>query len=666
VSPSRPILPQTRLPLALPMLVTLIGFALRIADLTGVPLRWDEGWSIAHAALPIGDVLRITAQDVHPPLYYLLLGLWQTGAGLSPFAVRMFSVAASAVAVPLCFAAGSAWGGRRGGLFAALAFAWLPLAVYYGAVTRMYALAPSFLAVALWGIRRIDGRAGMLALAVGAAGAMYTLYHAAWALTAIVVVGIVGSLWRVRVDSDSARPSTITIHYLLSLSLSLLAYLPWLFYGVPKLFGRAMAESATNANQQYGVDYFLALGVRDLLMTQQAGDAALAAFGMLFVTGVVAAARTRQPLAPFVLSLAAIAGTLLGVAIAARQWAFNARMLIGAAPMLALLIGISLDALARSRAGRAVAAALLIALAELYFPTSTHFVYEKSLEVFDPYSTTTYRDNIAPHAQPDDVVIFNVLSPAGFYASQRAPSDPPWTYALTWDPVREPVADWQARIRAAAQTHDRLWLVLYRGLAQNSNNGDLRGWLDSNFYPARSQWGEEEVFYGLYGVADDAALQPGAAAQWPGITLERSAASAHVRPGGVAAIKLTWRVAAPVSRNYKVFVHVMQPDGFVIGQHDAAPLNDLRPFPTLPVGELVEDRHGVALPTNAVEPLRIVVGLYDPETGERLRTLDGRDAVEISHSLTFRARSVRSVSGQRIGMPVSRRAHTHKALARAS
>jgi 4-amino-4-deoxy-L-arabinose transferase-like glycosyltransferase len=648
-------------PFALPALVTLAGFALRIFDLAGVPLRWDEGWSIAHAALPPGDVLRITAQDVHPPLYYLLLGLWMNGAGLSPFAARMFSVAASATAVPLCFAAGAAWGGRRAGLLAALAFAWLPLAVYYGAVTRMYALAPSFIALAIWGARRIDRRTGALALAVGAAGAMYTLYHSVWALA---VLGVI-----VKSDSDSDSDSRKSRnHYPLSLSLllSLAAYLPWLLYGVPKLFGRAVAESATNTNQQYGVGYFLSLGIRDLLMTQPAGDTALAAFGALFVAGLVAAARARRPLAPFALATAMIACTLLGVSIAARQWAFNARMLIGAAPALALLIGVSLDALARSRPGRAIAAALLVALAALYFPTSTRFVYEKSLEVFDPYSTTTYRENIVPHAQPGDAVIFNVLSPAGFYASQRAPHDPTWTYALTWDPVREPPADWQARIRTAAQTHDRLWLVLYRGLAQNSNNGDLRGWLDSNFYPARSQWGDEEVFYGLYGVADDAALQPGPAAQWPGITLERSAASAQVRPGGVAAIKLTWRVTAPVARNYKVFVHVMKPDGFVVGQHDAAPLHDLRPFPSLPVAVAVEDRHGVALPADAAGPLRIVVGLYDPDTGERLRTLDGRDAVEISHSLTLRAKSVRSDSGQRMGMPVSSRAHTHSALARAS
>ncbi|MCX6017867.1 MAG: hypothetical protein NTZ50_05070 [Chloroflexi bacterium] len=638
---------QTHFPLltprAVPLLLTLAAFALRIWDLSGVPLRWDEGWSIAHAALNITDILRITAQDVHPPLYYLLLGFWQMGAGTTPFATRMFSVLASTAAVPLCFVAAAAWSGRRRvGLLAAAALAWLPLAVYYGSVTRMYALAPSFVLLALWGAFRARRNAGVVALAIGSACAMYTLYHAVWALIAlgiivvtVVTVMTVAGRKKIEVESQNA-PHTLTLYsgplllrITIGIGLALAAYLPWLLYGIPRLFGRAAAETATNTNQQYGVGYFLTLGARDLLMTQQAGDAALLAFMALFVAGIFATLRARRSIAALALPGAMIALTLLGVSFAARQWAFNARMLICATPALALLIGWSIDALATSRITRSVAVIVLVTLADLYAPTSARFVYEKSLEVFDPYSTTTYHENITPNAQPGDAVIFNVLSPAGFYASQRTPNDPQWTYALTWDPVREPIADWQARVRTVAQQHDRLWLVLYRGLAQNSNNGDLRGWMDSNFYPARSQWGEEEVFYGLYGVTDERTMQPSATAQWPGITLTRSALSPQVRPGGVAAVRLIWRVAAPITRNYKVFVHVTKPDGFVIGQHDAAPLNDLRPFPTLPINEDVEDRHGVALPADASGELRVFIGLYDADTGERLRTMDGRDEVEI-------------------------------------
>jgi hypothetical protein len=264
-----------------------------------------------------------------------------------------------------------------------------------------------------------------------------------------------------------------------------------------------------------------------------------------------------------------------------------------------------------------------------FWSTSTDFVYRKSLEVFDAYSTNTYRETMRARARPGDVAFFNVLSPAGFFLSQRAPNDPDMSYALTWDPVKEPRADWEARIQAASATRRRLWLVLYRGLAENSNNGELRGFMDSTFYPALSQWGEEEVFYGLYGVAGD--MRDGPAAAWDdaGIALRASRVGVGARPGEIVPVALTWRVSQPVTREIKVFVHLVRPDGFVIGQHDAAPLNDLRPFATLPAGEDARDHHGVIVPEDASGTLLLRIGLYDALTGERLRTRDGRDALEL-------------------------------------
>ncbi len=44
-----------------------------------------------------------------------------------------------------------------------------------------------------------------------------------------------------------------------------------------------------------------------------------------------------------------------------------------------------------------------------------------------------------------------------------------------------------------------------------------------------------------------------------------------------------------------------------------------------PLGEPCTDRHGVALPADAQGPLTIRVGLYDEETGERMRWDNGGD-----------------------------------------
>ncbi|BCX03380.1 MAG: hypothetical protein KatS3mg053_1318 [Candidatus Roseilinea sp.] len=634
-------------------LATLLGFALRLPLNDAIPPRWDEGWSIAHASLSLGELLTITAADVHPPLYYLLLSAWQRAVGYDLFAARYLSVLMSTTAIPLTYVVAKVWSrSQRIAILAACFMAWMPLAVYYGAVVRMYALAPSFVLLAAYGAHRrleigdrrlrrgaISDLQSLIILAVGLAGAMLTLYHAVWALVAIVIYALGhAGLWR-----DRRAACDIA----LSVGAAVLIFAPWGLFAVPQFLGRAAAEATTNIGQQIPMSYFVRQGVFDLTMAQQIGIAGPLVIGLIVVAGVATASIRRQALGLLVLPLAMIVFTLLGVAFAARQWAFNARMLICATPALAMLLGWSFDqilAAGARNAGRRPQAAkrkthdairyapsilLSLALLAVYWPTSTSFVYAKTLEVFDPYNPHIYHAHIAPLARSDDLVFFNVLSPAGFYALDRRAGDPGWSYALTWDPVIEPRARWEARIAHAAQRYDRLWIVLYRGLA--GKNGDLRGWMDSNFYPAHAQWGEEEVFYGLYGVArDDLLTSNTAGARWGEIVLETARLPEAVSPGAILPVALTWRAAAPIGRNYKVFVHALRPDGSVIAQHDAQPLNDLRPMTTWPLGEAVRDNHGLALPADYRGPLRIVVGLYDPDSGKRRRTTDGTEAVMLA------------------------------------
>jgi len=56
-------------------LLTLLALGLRLIRITYQPLWWDEGWSLYFATTGIGKMLELTAVDIHPPLYYLLLHL---------------------------------------------------------------------------------------------------------------------------------------------------------------------------------------------------------------------------------------------------------------------------------------------------------------------------------------------------------------------------------------------------------------------------------------------------------------------------------------------------------------------------------------------------------------------------------------------------------------
>lgn len=633
-------------------LATLFGAALRAIDLAGVPPRWDEGWSIAHAALPLGELLRVTAADVHPPLYYLLLGAWQSPAGLGAFSARYLSLLLSVPAIPLAYVAAAAWGrSRRVGALSVWMMAGLPLAVYYGGVARMYSLAPAFVLLATYGAvsatasRASTSRAARLrtfvCVAVGGLGAMLTLYHSAWALIALgLYVVLAGVL------AGSGRPIG---RFLGAAAVAAALYAPWAGYAWPQLLGRAAGETSTNIGQQFGIAYFLELGLRDLTMAQSSGPAGPALIAAALAAGAVAAfvnARSGTPRARAVpiavLPALTIVLTLLGVAFAARSWAFNARMLIGAVPALAMLLAWAFDAMLgrwRFAAGdgcgvpasnlRPIAAGVMGALLlAAYAPTVLDFVPRKTLEVFDPYNPRAYAANLAPRGRGPDVAFFNVLSPAGFFAMERTSSMPDWSYALTWDPVIEPRELWERRVSDAAADRERVWIVLYRGLA--GRNGDLRGWMDSTYFPAYSTWGEEEVFYGLYGTGRhalaDAAVD---GARWGDLVLDGARVASRVGAGDVIPVALAWRAAAPIQANHKVFAHALDAQGNLIAQHDAAPLNDLRPTFTLPVGEIVRDNHGLALPAGYQGALRVMIGLYDPATGRRVRAEDGRDAIDL-------------------------------------
>ncbi|MFQ6059308.1 MAG: hypothetical protein ACE5MB_10580, partial [Anaerolineae bacterium] len=90
------------------LVLLLLAFALRLHQLGTPPLRWDEGWSLGLGSLGWGEINRITALDVHPPLYYDLLKVWLS-LGKTEFLTRFLSVLFGTLTIPLAYAVGSAW-----------------------------------------------------------------------------------------------------------------------------------------------------------------------------------------------------------------------------------------------------------------------------------------------------------------------------------------------------------------------------------------------------------------------------------------------------------------------------------------------------------------------------------------------------------------------------
>jgi mannosyltransferase len=142
------------LPLRLAFLAALAcGAAARLVLAFGRPLWADEIFTLALARRPLGAILDALRADSGPPLHYLaakLLLLPFPDPGPADVAVRLLSVAASLLHVPLLLAIGRRARAPRAGVAAAALFLVLPLAAVSGAEGRGYALA-SLLALACFG-----------------------------------------------------------------------------------------------------------------------------------------------------------------------------------------------------------------------------------------------------------------------------------------------------------------------------------------------------------------------------------------------------------------------------------------------------------------------------------------------------------------------------------
>lgn len=108
-------------------------------------------------------------------------------------------------------------------------------------------------------------------------------------------------------------------------------------------------------------------------------------------------------------------------------------------------------------------------------------------------------------------------------------------------------------------------------------------------------------------------------------------APAKVRAGQPAVVKLVWQAVGETEQEYKVFVHLIGAGGQLVAQSDAAPAGWTRPTSGWQVGEFVTDVHTLELgPETPPGEYRLVAGMYDASTGQRLPVASGGDVVELS------------------------------------
>ncbi len=599
--------------------ILLGAFALRIYHLGQQPLSWDEGWSIGLSRLPWSEIDRITALDVHPPLYYYVLKCW-LAVGRQEGWVRLLSVAASIFSVALAFVTARTWSRSSRvtqdptavGLLAATLVAGSPFLIYYAQVARMFSLCVMCGLLATYCLLRLletDYWLLYLGFVLGAVAAAYSFYYSALAIAAalIYVAAQRPRLWR---------------RVLIAVMVCALLYLPWLSYAVPPMLSRVGTRTGFSFSVA-DVAQFLKDGIFGLAFAYGAGWYAVYATLLVLLLGLLASGVTRRALRLISMPAMAIVLTLLAVSVGAKAHMFAARYLIMASPFLSLWLAWSVAACWRRRWWLGfVVSALLVASAS---PTLGDYVYQKAYEVSEPFDPQADYRFLENKLWPEDLLFYNVLSLAGHYERFRRAGDPAWSYVLRWDPVVEPLATAQERIMAGAREHRRLWFVLYKGTY--GANQELKEWLDMQLYPSWGAW-RDDTLYLQYLPASTAMAHTYPRVAFGGsITLQQVAY--NTASDGPITVQLVWSTESEMSASYKVFVHLYAADGSLVAQHDSVPVNELRPTSSWKPRERIADNHGLWIPPDAVGPLRLVVGLYDSVSGVRVTLPDGSDCAEL-------------------------------------
>ncbi len=612
-----------------------MALALRLYRLDGQSLWNDEGTSVALAARDLATITRNAAQDIHPPLYYYALHFWVRLFGNSEVAVRSLSALYGALTVLVVCGLARRLYGRRVAIVAGALAAVSPLQVYYSQEARMYAQvtllgALSFWLFAAWADDLLPSAGGEamhapwwrpVAYVLVTACALYSQY------LALTLVAAQNALFLCRVvaccRSLPGRESPLRCaagaiwRWGVSQLALLLLFLPWLRVAWPQLRAwPAVSEPFTAGTLLTRALYDLSVGI-----TFPRASWVLAGCAVILIVGW-AIARWQD------LWAAAVAWGYLLIPLALvyflsqQRPMYNAKFVLLVAPAFALVLAraivISRPTAGSSRLARWLrvawpvgAMAFLLGVSALSLDRN----YHDSRYARDDYRAIARY--IAAAGQVGDAILINAPSQVetfGYYYHGPLPVHPL--------PRQRPIdtvataRDLQSLVTESKNIYAILWAT-----DESDPEGFIEGWLEQHTYKALDVWYGNLRFV-MYAVSQGDGLSASwksAQADFGPIRLQRYALlTPQATAGQVLQLSLVWEALSPLDRRYKVFVHVLDADGHIVGQRDAEPSGG-RLTPTWQPGEEIVDHHGILiLPGTPPGLHQLAIGLYDLETGQRL------------------------------------------------
>jgi len=97
------------------------------------------------------------------------------------------------------------------------------------------------------------------------------------------------------------------------------------------------------------------------------------------------------------------------------------------------------------------------------------------------------------------------------------------------------------------------------------------------------------------------------------------------RPGDNIHLTLFWQCLDPMEEGYTVFVHLVDEGSHILAQKDNPPADGSYPTTKWELGEIVRDQYDLMIPSDVQVDWELQVGMYNAETGQRLRAVAGEE-----------------------------------------
>lgn len=315
-------------------------------------IRLDEAQSLWQTNRSYGSLLRIVAEDVHVPLYHVLLRTWRLVFGPDIQTARLLSLLFLLAAVPVFYLVARKVLSTPWALFALVVFSCSPFLQWYGNEARMYSMLVLVTLVSQYfflDVVTTGRRAAWIGYAASAVVGVYTHYFFAFVLAAQGIYVLL--MWRQLPRTAIARMAGVA-------AVVGAAYLPWFLYF--RANGSA-SETRPNLPEPSSIDFSNVYSQFLFGFQSDTINTVLVSTWPLLVLGALASVRVgvRLDRATAYLVVAAFVPVLLAFVVSHLVTPFFlSRYMIAALPALLLIVVRFVSGLTRPVA-HGLAAALL-------------------------------------------------------------------------------------------------------------------------------------------------------------------------------------------------------------------------------------------------------------------------------------------------------------------